>query len=126
MTASVPGVGKARRDCTQGPRRHGPVRVASRVRRGRARHPCIIQRPGDPGGAAPGQPLREHPRHHRRCHRVRLKAMPPPPPGRVRLVRVRPGVRDPPPAPPPPPPTTPLPPPPRLHPTPTPPPPPPN
>jgi hypothetical protein len=35
----------------------GPVRVPGRVRRRRARHPGILQRPGDPRGAVPGQPL---------------------------------------------------------------------
>jgi hypothetical protein len=42
-----------------------PVRLTSRVHGRRARHPGIIQRPGDPRSAVPGQPLAEHPRHDR-------------------------------------------------------------
>jgi hypothetical protein len=37
----------------------------------------------------PGQPLREHPRHHRSGHRIRLQPVRPAAPRRVRLVRVR-------------------------------------
>ena len=71
------------------------MRVPSRVRRGRARDTGVVQRPGDPGSAVPGQPLREHPPHHRSCHRVRLEAVRPPAPRGVRLVRVRPRIREP-------------------------------
>jgi hypothetical protein len=71
------------------------VRVAGRVRCGRARHPGIVQGTGDPGGAVPGQPLREHPLNDRRGGRVRLEAARPAAPRGMGLVRVRPGVRQP-------------------------------
>jgi len=71
------------------------VRVAGRVRCGRARHPGIVQGTGDPGGAVPGQPLREHPRNDWRGGRVRLEAVRPAAPRGMGLVRVRPRVRQP-------------------------------
>ena len=71
------------------------MQVTSWVGRGRARHPGIVQRAGDPRGGVPGQPLAEHPRHDRRRHRIRLEPVRSPSPRRVRLVRVRPGVREP-------------------------------
>ena len=79
----------------QRPRRPGAVRVALRVGGRRARDPGVVQRPGDPGDAVPGQPLGEHPPHHRRGLRVRLQPVRPPAPRGVRLVRVRPGVGQP-------------------------------
>jgi hypothetical protein len=74
------------------PRRFGAASV--RIRRGRARDPGIVERPGDPGYAVPGQPPHEHPTHHRRCGRIRLQAVRPPSPRRVRLVRMRTGIRE--------------------------------
>ena len=91
----IPGISQDRRDRPQRPPGTGPVQVTSRVGRGRARHPGIVQRPGDPRGGVPGQPLAEHPRHDRRRHRIRLEPVRSPSPRRVRLVRVRPGIREP-------------------------------
>jgi hypothetical protein len=53
-----------------------------------ARDPGVIQGAGDPRGAVAGQPLGEHPRHHRRRDRVRLKAVRPPSLRGVHLLRV--------------------------------------
>ena len=71
------------------------MRVPGRVRRRRARDPGVVQRSGDPGGAVPGQPLREHPPDDRRRHRVRLKPVRPAAPRGVGLVRVRPRISQP-------------------------------
>jgi hypothetical protein len=95
LPSGVPGIGQDRRDRPQRPPRAGAVRVASRVGGGRARDRGVVQGARDPGGAVPGQPLREHPPHHRRCGRVRLQAVCPPAPRRVRLVRMRPGISQP-------------------------------
>ena len=95
LPARVPGVGQDRRHRPQRPRRPRPVRVPSRVRSRRVRYPGVVQRPGDPRGAVPGQPLREHPPDHRRCHRVRFQPVRPPAPCRVRLVRMRPRITEP-------------------------------
>jgi hypothetical protein len=91
----IPRVREDRRDRPQRPPGPGPVRVPARIRRRRARHPRIIQRPGDPRRTVPGQPLAEHPRHHRHRHRIRFQPVRPPPPRRMRLVRVRPGIGEP-------------------------------
>jgi hypothetical protein len=95
LPAGVAGVRQDRGDGAQCPRRARAVRVPSRVRRGRARHPGIVQRAGDPGGTLPGQPLGEHPPNDRRRGRVGFEAVRAPAPRRVRLVRVRPGVGEP-------------------------------
>jgi hypothetical protein len=91
----IPRISQDRRNRPQRPPAPGPVRVASWVGRGRARHPGIIQSAGDPRRGMPGEPLDEHPRHHRRRDRIRLKPVRTPSPRRVCLVRVRSGVREP-------------------------------
>ena len=89
LPARVPRVAQDRRHRAQRPPRTRPVRVPRRVRGGRARDPGVVQRPGDPRRAVPGQPLREHPPDHRRRDRVRFQPVRPTAPGRVRLVRMR-------------------------------------
>ena len=69
----VPRVGEDRCYRTQCPRYSRAVRVPLGVGGGRTRDTGVVQRPGDPGGAVPGQPLGEYPRHHRRGGRIRLQ-----------------------------------------------------
>ena len=95
LPTGVAGVRQYRGDGAQRPRCARAVRVPARVCCGRARHPGIVQRPGDPRGAVPGQPLREHPRDDRRGRRVGFEAVRAPAPRGVRLVRVRPRITEP-------------------------------
>jgi len=92
LPPGVPRISEDRRDRAQRPRCPGPVRITAGVGGGRARDPCIVQGPGDPRGAVPGQPPGEHPLNNRRRSRVGLELVRPPAPCRVCLVRVRPGV----------------------------------
>ena len=95
LPARVPRVSEDRRHRPQRPRCPGPVRIPLRAGGGKAWDPGVVQRPGDPRGAVPGQPLREHPRHDRRGGRVGFEAVGPPAPRRMCLVRMRPGVGQP-------------------------------
>jgi SWIM zinc finger len=93
-----PGIARVRqdrRDRAQRPGRAGTVRVPLGVGGRRARDPGVVQRPGDPGCAVPGQSLGEHPLHDRRGVRVRRQPVRPAATRRVRLVRVRAGVDQP-------------------------------
>jgi len=84
LPPGVPRVGEDRRHRAQRPRCSRAVRIPPGVGGGRARDRGVIQRPGDSGHAVPGQPLGEHPRHHRRSGRVRLQPVRSPARGRRR------------------------------------------
>jgi hypothetical protein len=71
------------------------MRVPSGVRGRRARDSGVVQGAGDPRGAVAGQPLGEHPPHYRRGGRVGFQPVCPASPRRVRLVRMRPRIREP-------------------------------
>ena len=95
LPARVPGVLQDRGDRAECPARPAPVRVPGGVGCGRARHPGLVQRPGDPRHRMPGQALGEDPPHHGCRPRVGFQAVRPPAPRGVRLVRVRSRVREP-------------------------------
>ena len=86
---AVPGQPGLRTD-DRGPRRLRPPspRAMTGADHGQgplptARHPGIIQSPGDPRSGMPRQPLPQHTRHHRRRGRIRLEPVRPPPPRRA-------------------------------------------
>ena len=78
LPAGVPGIGQDRGDRAQRPPCCAPVRVPARVGGGRARHPGLVQRAGDPRDAVPSQALREYPPHHVRGLRVWVEVVCPP------------------------------------------------
>jgi hypothetical protein len=89
LAAGVPGVAQDRRHRTQGPGGPGAVRVPPGGSAADGHGTPASFSAGDPGAAVPGQPLREHPRHHVRRGGVGLEAVGPSAPGGVGLVRMR-------------------------------------
>jgi hypothetical protein len=93
LAAGVARVGQDRRNRRHDPPGAGTVRIPGAVGRRRARDARVVQRPGDPGRAVPGEPLGEHPPHHVLRLRVRLQPVGAAALGGVHLVRVRPRTR---------------------------------